>query len=458
MRAPHGHSPYGTRWLDELSTVDSRRRLTEEAWLSRGVVVLGVLIAAGFLVLIMVGVTPLNPKDQAGIETARTSAMRQVFFLGLFALSLPIFVVRWRLALEVVVRLWPLFIVLAVLAATTLWSVYPDVTLRRLIVMIISTVVAIAIAVSLNTPRHFLLATGAVCAAIVVGDLMAAALVPERAFTVSPDGLRGLHASKNTAGAVLLAIIPILCGAAIAARSLLGRTAMVGALLLALVVLALTLSKTSLGLTAVGLGVILPAYLIARLLPGTRPILALLAAITLGVTIVMSGALSLSASDWAELITGDRTLTDRTEIWAAIQRHIAERPLLGYGYGAQWSLMPKVHPLAAYPGFWTVQDFDISILRQSHNGYLDLMVHGGVLLASAAALFLTIVIGKIIVSIWQPIADRGVLALDATFALFVPLLMVSNMLESSLFFQDAALGQVLILLLAARAAARSPTR
>jgi exopolysaccharide production protein ExoQ len=67
------------------------------------------------------------------------------------------------------------------------------------------------------------------------------------------------------------------------------------------------------------------------------------------------------------MITGkDQTFSGRTAIWAIVNEHIAQRPLLGSGYGAYWVLLPgspsmeMKRRLYFYP-------------TEGHNGYLDII-------------------------------------------------------------------------------------
>jgi O-antigen ligase len=71
------------------------------------------------------------------------------------------------------------------------------------------------------------------------------------------------------------------------------------------------------------------------------------------------------------MVGKDATLTGRTEIWAAVMDRIAERPLLGYGYGAFWLR-------GSGPGEWVRQAIRWET-PHSHNGYLDVAADLGLL-------------------------------------------------------------------------------
>jgi O-antigen ligase len=75
---------------------------------------------------------------------------------------------------------------------------------------------------------------------------------------------------------------------------------------------------------------------------------------------------SLLLSPITALTGKDQTFSGRTNIWAIVNEHIAQRPMLGSGYGAYWVELPgspsmdMVRRLFFYP-------------TEAHNGYLDII-------------------------------------------------------------------------------------
>ena len=72
------------------------------------------------------------------------------------------------------------------------------------------------------------------------------------------------------------------------------------------------------------------------------------------------------------LLGRDPTLTNRTIIWELLWPSVEDRFLLGYGYGAYWSSL-YVDSFIQRWGF----------IGNAHNGYLDVMLHGGVVMLGA---------------------------------------------------------------------------
>jgi len=67
------------------------------------------------------------------------------------------------------------------------------------------------------------------------------------------------------------------------------------------------------------------------------------------------------------MLTGkDQTFSGRTAIWAIINEHIAQRPLLGSGYGAYWveSVTSPSYEVERRLYFYPTE---------AHNGYLDVI-------------------------------------------------------------------------------------
>ena len=435
----------GANWLDDLTLrgagADARAAAGWDAalcWTAR-------LLLASFLLLILVGLDPLQRGDG---ESAGGDRARQLAFLALFAASLPLIILRWRAMLLLTWRTTPLLLVFAALAATTAWSAYPMVTVRRLMVMTIVLVVAMAVASVLRTPREFLAPVLVTFAIVLLANYALTVAMP--GFAQTDIGLAGLHASKNVAGMVAQTMAILFAGALIAVRHRPTFWLLVALLGLSLVFLTLTQSKTAMGLTALGLLAIMPAALLAARTRLGIVALGSLLVLGVGTAVFLTGALDLSAADWAVLTTGDATFTQRDDLWRAAVAHIRAQPLLGYGFGAQWSMLPLYHPLTDHWGFWTGSYETLKVLNQSHNGYLDLMIHGGVLLVGIAGVFIVVTLARVTPRPGTA-HDRWTLAGSAIVATFFITLLLSNGLESTLFFPDGLLGQLMIILVVGHA-------
>ncbi|MCF3933454.1 O-antigen ligase family protein [Acuticoccus sp. M5D2P5] len=434
-------------WIEYLprreKAAAARRAIAWEVYTERAAAFLLVLT----VLFLLIGLNPLAKDDG---QSAGGSTMRQIVLLGLAGLAAPLLLLRLRMALAILARSWSLLLVFAALAMTTFWSAYPSVTIRRFIVFVILFVIALAIASVLNTPRKYLTPLMIAFAITLLADYAVTLALPGRAFT--PLGLAALHASKNTAGMVAQMMTIVFAAALLAERRAFQFWAIAGFAVLSLGFLALTLSKTSLGITVLIVFGLVPIFVLARRNKAIALFIPIGLVAIAGLVVFATGAFQLSGADWARILTGDPTLTERDQIWRASLLHIENRPYFGYGFGAQWSMLPIYHPLWNYAGFWTGNEDNLNILRQSHNGYLDIMIHGGVVLATAVAIFIVHAFWDIGRAIGKRSADRWDIAGSAMFAAFFVSLLISNMLESTLFFPEGLLGQFLILLLLAHTA------
>ena len=434
-------------WLDYLSGRQAEADAQREAWSGRvslwyaqGLMVVG-------LVFLMVGLGPVAADDIG--NSAEGGRLRQVIFLALLALAAPLLVYGWRQALMILSRVWSLLFVFAVMMGTVAWSAFPGVTIRRLAVYIIVAAFGLAIAAVLSRPRQYIPPLLVACAIVLFANFLFTAVSPGRAW--DELGLQALHTSKNVAGMTAQAMAIVFAATLVAVRRPLHVAICLGLTVMALAFLALTFSKTALALTLLCVVLILPGFLaIAR-----SGVLAVLAGVgvagLVGLVVFATGVFQLGGPEWADLLTGDPTFSGRDDLWSAGLRHIQAHFALGYGWGAQWSMYPTYHPLRSYLGFWTGVESDMRILTQSHNGYIDLVVHGGMLLFAAVLVFVADTFGKIAAAVVRKPRDPWMVAGTALYAVFFVSVLFSNFLESTLFFPDMFLGQLVVLLTMAHA-------
>lgn len=145
----------------------------------------------------------------------------------------------------------------------------------------------------------------------------------------------------------------------------------------------------------------------------------------------VSISMAIDPQTYLQLVSDPAGFTGRYQIWTALIRAYADRPLLGVGYGSLWDLGPE-GPISPYAKGWVAE------VSQGHNGYLDLLVQigaPGTLLVLFAAL------------VW-PIqrllrgGDHPARVLGAAMLVFC---LGHNFTESTLFDRDA-LGQVFLLI------------
>lgn len=190
-------------------------------------------------------------------------------------------------------------------------------------------------------------------------------------FLTAPSaiGHTGIYSHKNSlGGAIALCLVILLYGVTHPER--LYRVAALLLIPVAGYIIYRSQAKTALGFsmiapTIAGIAVLARYYL-------RFPIPLLLAIVTpVAAFVLLSGAFDISLTDVSELITGDPTFTGRTVLWQFAVENIAQRPLFGYGFQAFWQV-GDVSP--AWEG---VRGF-LQLTPHAHEGYLDLLLQGGV--------------------------------------------------------------------------------
>ncbi|AVH42521.1 Wzy-type polysaccharide biosynthesis protein UppW [Agrobacterium deltaense] len=253
---------------------------------------------------------------------------------------------------------------------TSLAGEAPLFSLRRLVMSAIICVLAGGFLQLPRTERHFttLLAT---CALIILFlCYFGITVLPSRSIHQASDALepllagdwRGVFRHKNEAASVMAVLI-------IVGIYLCKRWSFIGGLsvlLLSLVFLVKSGGKTALGLMPI---IIAAGWFILRW-PRWRYtvvtlFLAVFALVTVGTTV---------DPVFSQMLTKlglDASFTGRRDIWTVAIDYIRQSPLLGYGYQAFWRS-------DALMSSFTENNTWATTAPDSHNGYFDLLLAGGV--------------------------------------------------------------------------------
>lgn len=292
--------------------------------------------------------------------------------IGVFAGSLPILFCYRRRALTVVRENILILVIYAWLAATTLWSAQPPLTIRRLFADLLVLFLLVAAVTVARSWRLLVYPIALAAAAVILADAAATVVVPGLAF--GPLGAMGIHTNKNLAGVITLVALLLIGGSFFAWRGLRLRALMVPVILVGLVFLVLTKSKTSLGLLVL-VGATFPLlYLVVTRWSAAPVIVPAVLISTIALAVAAAAALGIPASAVAEFVFGDATLTRRTELWAYLQSNIASHPLLGIGWGAFWDTGAAINPINAPPQSWVLPAAEINT---AHSGYIDIWLQAG---------------------------------------------------------------------------------
>jgi exopolysaccharide production protein ExoQ len=246
-------------------------------------------------------------------------------------------------------------VLLALLSAS--WSIDPSETIRRTFALGMATLFGIYLAFRFS-PQFLLWLVAGVLGTCAVLSVAVALLLPSIGIGqgVFEGNWQGIFRHKNSLGEMMLltaVIFRSVPGRSLGSR-LIGWTGV--ALAVALVFLSRSITALVV-LAAVGLAMpLLRRFRHAQL----RSALMFIAICLLCTTVL----LTIVDREVALTMTGkDVTLTGRTAVWSAVIDRIAERPLLGYGYGAFW--LPT-----SGPGEDVRREVQWST-PHSHNGFLD---------------------------------------------------------------------------------------
>ncbi len=269
---------------------------------------------------------------------------------------------------------WLLF---ALCAASTLWSINPGQTERRAAALFFTTLAGFALAARFEW-RELSEVLALSYAVLIVASVLMAVLVPSwgRMTELFPGAWRGVWSDKNALGGHMAKGFGLLMAAA--ALNPKRRWLWTGFALASLALIQLSWSKTALVTALVGGGVLGFVALVRR--GGAVSVAASFAAVTglaaLGFTVAFAREAVLG------LLGKDATLTGRTAIWAAAMLEIEKRPLLGYGYQAVWSTDERWAPLA-----WIVKHARFKA-EHAHNAWVETRLGLGFLgLAAWSAVF-----------------------------------------------------------------------
>ena len=289
--------------------------------------------------------------------------------------------------------------------ASSRWSIQPDVTSRRAVALLFTTLFGLHLAASRDWRRLAELFAG-VFLVLVVGTYIACIGFPRfgRNDSAHPGAWSGLWYEKNQLGRLLThGALVSTCAALFAPER---RRLWIAGAVLCVGAVVMSRSTTSL----LGVGVLFGGMaLIALLRRGGWVRLATVWAMVAGgggFLCIMAFAPAL----FFAMIGKDPSLTGRTDIWAAVLRQVALHPLAGWGYGAFWSDLWGPAWFIRHEVQWTAPT--------AHDGWLDILLQLGVIGLVLSALHFLVSAGA---ALWR--LNKGneaywAISVMALFALF----------------------------------------
>jgi O-antigen ligase len=285
------------------------------------------------------------------------------------SLAVFVFVKRLHLLVKAVSPILVLTFVWFAISAT--FSAHPDLAARRL-VLAAFTIFQAAVWVLLPQDRdHFarLLAVGAliILALCYAGVIFA----PEHSIHQAADiagpylagAWRGFFTHKNGAGSAM--VLLIFLGIFIIRSS----SAILGTLIIALAAFFLAFAKSKSSVYLLPLALIFGVVLARLRSPAAKYVAAISMPVVMGVLTVGSVEFD-SVHSLVAALLADPTFTGRDEIWRFALDHIAERPIVGFGYQAFWGTSELINSWN-YLESWGYRASD------AHNGFLNVAVMTG---------------------------------------------------------------------------------
>jgi O-antigen ligase len=349
--------------------------------------VAGVEWALAFLILFLMSNALLGPvfapdQNPDAVPWLRTIWLPVYGLIGLLLLSNPARISRVALVAVLSLALvgWAFL--------SSRWSIHPDVTVRRSIALLFTTLFGLHLAARYDW-RELVELIAAVFLALAVGSLVACIAFPGFGVTVEihPGAWKGLWYEKNQLGGMMAnATLACTCAAILAPGR---RRLWIAGTVLCVGLVVMSKSTTAVLGVAIALGGVAGLAVLRR-----GAALSVLAIWGLTAAAAAFVALVTIAPDlFFHLIGKDPTLTGRTEIWEALLRRVQARPLLGYGFGAFW--YDKWGPA------WFIRQEVQWSAPNGHNGWLDVLVQLGAVGLALAALNFAIAAAGAVGRLWR---------------------------------------------------------
>jgi exopolysaccharide production protein ExoQ len=302
-----------------------------------------------------------SPQDISALS-ADVPRSTEIAVTGVYVCGSIFVLARWRRVLRAARRAWPLLAFAALAPASAAWSLDPVLTLRRSVLVIASTVLAIYLGERYSLTQLARLLGGAMCLMML---LVIALRFVAPGLVIDPEGAwRGLSPHKNAFGAYMGIALIVLLLVRFQRFHLLRYIFVVAAVVL----LFLSHSMAALSGSVLVLAAV-PLWQSMRLNTERRVL-----AVTVAVMVLALGiwAIKQNPDLLFQFVARDATFTGRTKLWSLVLPAIAKHPLLGYGHGAFWWTGLSGEAL----NIWIRSRW---IPTAADNGYLDLLLDAGFL-------------------------------------------------------------------------------
>ena len=347
------------------------------------------ILLIGVLGFIVVGFTPiykvLQPSPRA-LDPGDGSLLDQVMFGLLYGCVLLAFLLRGTGRIRFAASDIALWTLVALAVISTAWSVDPELSLRRSLALVGTTIVGYFFATSLDLRGQVrvLASIMSVSAFVNFGLGLLLPIVGRDEF----GNWTGMLTQKNELGR-MMALTAILAIVTTAGSSKATRLYFRFVFAIAVVTLVLTNSATSM----VALATLLFLYWLLRsaVLPSSTFVA--ITSLALCTSVLASTWLLYNFEQATSALGRDTSLTGRTELWQLSLRMVEAQPVLGYGYNGFWlGLSGPSQAIQSRLHFFAVH---------AHNGFIDLALELGLI---GLALYIFVLVVALTRAFWLQIA------------------------------------------------------
>jgi exopolysaccharide production protein ExoQ len=252
----------------------------------------------------------------------------QRIWLVIYAILPLLIALRWRWFIRVATSDKLLVLLVVIVVASTLWSSLPDITFRRSLAFVGTSLFGTYLVARYNSKALLELAAWALGIGALL-SLVVALVWPHLGIDATGEW-QGIYGQKNILGRIM-ALATLVFAFLVASRRQHHKLAWAG-LGLSFGLVVLSNSKTSLLLS---LSVVFFLFYYSRALRGHQN---LVVPSLIFICVLIAGtAVWFTKSEAALGALGkEPTLSSRTEIWSAVLDMIRHRPWLGYGYEGFW--------------------------------------------------------------------------------------------------------------------------
>ncbi len=295
------------------------------------------------------------------------------FFMGIYTITFLLIVKHQKHFVRAAQKdIW-IWLFLGIVIASILWTFAPDLTPRRSVLLLGTSVFAVYMAMRFTLREQLQLLACALGIVIVLSFIFAIGLPKYGLMTVQEGGIhagswRGIMTHKNILGRLMNLSSMVFLFVAIGnpIQNPKYRWLPWAGFILSIALIVLSTSTSSL-VVCLSLMTILPLYRSWR--RNYNQLIPLIIALILTVGSISTLLLN-NLPVVADALGKDLTLTGRTDIWSAMFDLIWERPWLGYGFNAVWRDWDS--EITAY--LWRTLAWECPY---GHNGFMDLLAELG---------------------------------------------------------------------------------